>query len=124
MKAMPPLTAMFWPVMKLASSLARKAATLAISSGSHMRPSGMALTMLCIQSAGMPAIIGVLVGPGTMVLTRIRLGASYAHIFALPNNVVASSFGVDRPAPFHRPDPRGTYNFAGDRLGLWFDFTF
>src|SRR5690606_28994358 len=38
MKAMPPLTAMFCPVMKLASSLARKPATRAISSGSHMRP--------------------------------------------------------------------------------------
>ena len=62
--------------MKPASSLARKPATRAISSGSHMRPSGMALIMACIHSSGIPAIIGVLVGPGTMVLTRMPLGAS------------------------------------------------
>ncbi len=36
----------------------------------------MALIIDCIHSSGMPAIIGVLVGPGTMVFTRMPLAAS------------------------------------------------
>src|SRR5690606_31987717 len=76
MNAEPPLTVMFWPVMKPASSLAMKATTRATSSGWHRWPSGMAAIIACIHSSGMPAIIGVSVGPGTMVLTRIFCGAS------------------------------------------------
>ncbi|MNG21330.1 hypothetical protein D3C84_1056800 [compost metagenome] len=67
---------MFCPVMKLASSLARNTATRAISSVSHMRPRGTFFSSASMYSSGMPAIIGVLVGPGTRVLTRMPLAAS------------------------------------------------
>ena len=75
-KALPPLTARFWPVTKPLSSLARNSAALAMSSGSAMRPMGTPAMMASVHSWGMPCIIGVLVGPGTSVLTRMPLLAS------------------------------------------------
>src|SRR5258708_6917071 len=67
--ACPPSTNSSIPVIKLLSSEARNTTALAISSGSPHRPSGMVGRRLALNSSLL--VIGVLVGPGLMALTRI-----------------------------------------------------
>ncbi len=54
----------------------------------------------------------------------LRLGGTYGHIFGISRTVTMSSFGNDRPSPFNKPDPSGSYRFVGDRLGLTLEYTF
>src|SRR5882724_5898675 len=68
----PPLTESVWPVMNPASSDARNATAAAMSSGSPVRPSGIAFLSDSISLSLPPAISwrsGVFVGPGQTTLT-------------------------------------------------------
>ena len=74
---MPPSTKSSMPVMKLASSEARKETALAISSGVPMRPMGTPLMSPALSWAVSPTVCprrsmaGVSMGPGLTTLTRI-----------------------------------------------------
>ena len=138
MKAMPPLTAMFCPVMKLASSLTRKAATRAISSGSHMRPSGIALIIDCIHSSGMPAIIGVSVpnlsgGYSAMMpnhhitkpvlIGEIQEDGQFEIVYETPGLVVGDEWSDYLPdskdliSDWRKPMECGNFNVATGKCG-------
>src|SRR5581483_204375 len=66
----PPSTEMLCPVMKEASSEARKATACASSSGSPIRPSGVIATVPASLSSGERRSIGVSIAPGETQLTR------------------------------------------------------
>ena len=72
----PPLTDSVAPVMKPASSLARKATARAISSGLPSRPTGMPDMMDFMASAGTAATMSVSNYPGATAFTVMPLGAS------------------------------------------------
>src|SRR5207245_9468576 len=73
----PPLTCSVCPVMCRDSSPARNTATLAMSSGWAMRPSGMTLAMAAISSSVLPPRgWAVSVVPGAMAVTRMPCRAS------------------------------------------------
>src|SRR3989337_2779460 len=70
---MPPSTKITWPVMKAASSEARKQCTLAISSGPAIRAMGI-LAIICSL---------ILSGTPTSIAVMVALGALRAHVFYL-----------------------------------------
>src|SRR5205814_1985896 len=73
----PPLTCSVCPVMCRDSSLARNTATLAMSSGWAMRPSGMILAIAASSSSVLPPRgWAVSVVPGAIAFTRMPCGAS------------------------------------------------
>src|SRR5207245_7890671 len=73
----PPLTCSVCPVMCRDSSLARNTATLAMSSGWAMRPSGMILAIAASSSSVLPPRgWAVSVVPGAIAFTRMPWGAS------------------------------------------------
>jgi hypothetical protein len=65
-------------VRQLAASLARKAITLAISSGFAIRPRGIAAPRRCIRAGSfmLVTVIGVATAPGPTPHTRMPCGAS------------------------------------------------
>ena len=73
----PPSAIITCPVIKEAASDTRNAATLAISSASPNRPSGILVTSSSYRSgvARVLAVIGVAIGPGAMALTPILRSA-------------------------------------------------
>jgi 8-oxoguanine deaminase len=78
--AAPPLGLRHWPVMKVAPGPARKTAAAAISSGRPMRPSGFSLSSASVSGLVEPPVsIGVSVGPGASVLTRMAGANSRAQ---------------------------------------------
>src|SRR3954468_22166586 len=81
---MPPSTTISAPVMKRASSEARKSTALAVSRPSPANPSGMRLTRLLSSASTSPparcfarrvSTMGVCSWPGTTLFTRMFLGA-------------------------------------------------
>lgn len=73
---MPPSIDSSAPAMKLLSSEARNRAAAATSSGRLMRPSGMKLLRVFLTSSVAATIVGVLMGPGLSVFTRMPQPAS------------------------------------------------
>src|SRR5712664_1091365 len=77
----PPLTCSVCPVMCRDSSLARNTATLAMSSGWAIRPSGMILAIAASSSSVLPPRgWAVSVVPGAIAFTRMPWGASSSAI--------------------------------------------
>ncbi len=76
----PPSMTMSWPVMKDASSLARKRASFATSSAVPTRPSGViSAQRRAVGVYGWPGLCqrGVSMSSGTMQLARIPLGPRF-----------------------------------------------
>src|SRR3972149_11162986 len=66
---MPPSTNNTWPVMKDASSEARKQWALAISSGLAIRAMGIFSMIFALMLSGIPATMAVMVAPGATQFT-------------------------------------------------------
>jgi hypothetical protein len=81
----PPSTASTWPVMNAASSLARKATALAISSVVPKRPSGVRDVISAWSAAGRSCVSSVRTNPGATALQVMpREASSRAVAFVSP----------------------------------------